>query len=301
MRIVITGTTGQVGGALMIPLQAVGTVLPLTHADLDLSDVPSIAPTLDALAPDLIIHPAAYTAVDRAEDEPDLAHRINAEAPGLIARWAAPRGIPLIHFSTDYVFDGSGVRPWREDDRPRPLSCYGTSKLAGETLVREAGGPHLIVRTSWVYAAKGRNFLRTIARLAAEQTELRIVSDQIGAPTSARTIVNAVVQILALGRDNLTKSFAAADGLVHVAAAGETSWHGFASAVVDGLRTRGTDLKVNRVTPIATRDYPTKAKRPGNSRLALERLRTVFGVVTPPWELALNVELDELVGGHPAD
>ena len=252
MRILVTGTTGQVGRALLSPLGALGTVVPVVRADLDLSDGASIKPTLDRLNPNLIINPAAYTAVDQAEDEPDLARQVNAEAPGIIARWAAARVVPFVHFSTDYVFDGSGERPWREQDTPRPLSVYGATKFAGEELVRAANGPHLIVRTSWVYAAEGRNFLRTVMRLAGEREELRIVSDQIGAPTSARVIADAIARLLAVGGSDLAGSFAAAGGLVHLAAAGETSWHGFATEIIRGLRARGATLKVDAIVPIAT-------------------------------------------------
>jgi dTDP-4-dehydrorhamnose reductase len=259
---------------------------------LDLSRPTAIVGRLDALAPDFIINPAAYTAVDRAEDEHELAHRVNAEAPGAMAQWAAGRGVPLIHFSTDYVFDGSGTRPWREDDPTGPLSVYGASKLAGEEAVRAAGGPHLIVRTSWVYAAQGANFLRTIARLARERTELRIVADQFGAPTSARLIADAVAGIIDGG--SLADRLAVAGGLVHLAAAGETSWHGFATAIVAGLRARGVALAATRIVPIATADFPAKAKRPANSRLDLARLENVFRIGPPAWDAALAAELDRM-------
>ncbi len=248
------------------------------------------------MAPDLIVNPAAYTAVDRAEDERALAFLINAEAPGAIARWAARRGVPLVHFSTDYVFDGSGARPWREDDPTAPLSAYGASKLAGEDAIRATSGPHLIVRTSWVYAARGTNFLRTIARLARERGELRIVADQVGAPSSARLIANAVAAVVAAPGAPLADRFAAAAGRVNVAASGETSWHGFAVAIVEGLQARGISLAVERVVPIATADYPTEAQRPGNSRLDLARLKSIFGVTTPQWGEALSGELDVLAG-----
>jgi dTDP-4-dehydrorhamnose reductase len=343
MRILVTGVTGQVGGALVEALRPLGTVIPVDRAQLDLSRPDGIAAALDTFAPDLIINPAAYTSVDRAEDEREVAFRINAEAPGAIARWAAghrgvagaaPRrsgpaemrmgdGVPLIHFSTDYVFDGSGTRPWREDDPTEPLSVYGASKRAGEEAVRAAGGPHLIIRTSWVYAATGANFLRTIARLARERTELRIVADQFGAPTSARLIAGTVARIIAgsgrecRGSDSsrgdasaspdvairadgsrggapLAERFTAVSGCVNIAAAGETSWHGFASAIVGGLRARGISLPVERIMPIATADYPTKARRPANSRFDLTRLSRIFGVEPPTWEKALSPELDRL-------
>jgi dTDP-4-dehydrorhamnose reductase len=294
MRILLTGVTGQVGGALLEPLQSLGSVVAADRAVLDLSVAETIPEALDRLAPDLIVNPAAYTAVDRAEDERDLAFRINAEAPGAMARWASHRGVPLVHFSTDYVFDGSGTRPWRENDPTGALSAYGASKLAGEEAIRAAGPPHLVIRTSWVYAAKGTNFLRTIARLARERKELRIVADQYGAPTSARVIADAVARILGADATHLAERFAAASGLVNLAASGETSWHGFAVAIVEGLEARGVALAAETVTPIRTADYPTKAKRPANSRFNLTKLSQTFSIVPPKWDAALAVELDLL-------
>jgi dTDP-4-dehydrorhamnose reductase len=294
MRILVTGVTGQVGAALRTPLEAVGSVIAADRNLLDLSRPEQLASTLDGIAPDLIVNPAAYTAVDRAEDERELAFRVNAEAPGVIARWAAGRGVPLVHFSTDYVFDGAGERPWREDDPTGPLSAYGESKLAGEDAIRSAGGPHLIIRTSWVYAAVGSNFLRTIARLARERKELRIVADQIGAPTPARLIAGVVANILSEGRPILVERFAASGGLVNVSASGATTWHGLATAIVEGLNARGVPLQVRNVHPILTQDYPTKAKRPANSRFDLTRLQTIFDINTPAWDEALAPELDQL-------
>jgi dTDP-4-dehydrorhamnose reductase len=192
MRFLLTGTSGQVGGALQQRLGQIGEVLTPDRSILDLSRPLSLLPVLDELSPDLIINPAAYTAVDLAEDERELAYRVNAEAPRIMAAWASKRGVPMVHFSTDYVFNGSGDRPWREDDPTDPLSVYGASKLAGEAGIREVAGSHLIIRTSWVFASRGRNFLTTIARLALERPALRIVADQIGAPTSARSIAQAL-------------------------------------------------------------------------------------------------------------
>jgi len=220
--------------------------------------------------------------------------RVNAEAPGALARWAAARDVPFIHFSTDYVFDGSGERAWREDDAPQPLSVYGASKLAGENEIRSAGGTVLIVRTSWVYGAEGKNFLRTIARLARERSELRIVADQIGAPTSAALIGDVVAGMLSEGVETLRELCARTGGLVHLAASGETSWYGLACAIVEGLRARGVTLAVERIVPIATEDYPTRARRPHNSRLDLTRLQTIFGILPPLWQNALSPELDRL-------
>lgn len=294
MRILVTGVTGQIGGALIRPLSTMGTVLAAGRDQLDLSQLPSIPEALDRLAPDVIVNPAAYTAVDRAEDDRELAFQVNCHAPTVIAEWAARRGVPLIHFSTDYVFDGTGQAPWREDSQTGPLSVYGVSKLDGERGIRASNGPHLIVRTSAVYAARGTNFLRTIARLAVERKELRIVADQIGAPTSARVIANAVAEILKPDLPDLVRRFAEAGGIVNIACAGETSWHGFATAIVDGLKLRGVKLAVETIIPIGTREFPAKAKRPANSRLDLARLGNVFGIVTPFWNEALAVELDKM-------
>lgn len=292
MHVMVTGGTGQVGGALLSVLMPLGSVLALGRKDFDLSQPEGLAAELHHIAPELIVNAAAYTAVDRAESESELAFAINAEAPRVIAKWAAEHRVPLIHFSTDYVFDGSGTRPWREDDPPSPLSNYGVSKLAGDTAVRAAGGQHLIVRTSWVYAAKGTNFLRTILRLASERNELRIVADQYGAPTSARLIAAAVGRIIGSDGLAIVDRFAAARGLVNIAASGEATWYDFAVAIVEGLKARGVPLAVETVMPITTTEYPTKAKRPANSRFDLTRLRQVFDITTPIWDRALAVELD---------
>jgi dTDP-4-dehydrorhamnose reductase len=295
MRILVTGVTGQVGRALAQRLETLGDVIPADRSVLDLAEPGTLAEALDRLAPDLIVNPAAYTAVDRAEDERELAFVVNGEAPGAIARWASRMQVPLVHFSTDYVFDGQGETPWREGSRPAPLSAYGASKLAGEDAVRGENGAHLIVRTSWVYAAAGANFLRTIARLARERTELKVVADQIGAPTSGRVIADTVADILA-NRADLPRRFAGAGGLVNIAASGETSWHGFAVRIVDGLRARGINLAVQSIVPVQTAEFPARARRPCNSRLDLTRLNAAFGLITPSWTDALEPELDALAG-----
>jgi dTDP-4-dehydrorhamnose reductase len=295
MRILLTGTNGQVGGALRPLLATHGTVIAPSRTEFDLSKPQTLGEALDGFKPDLIINPAAYTAVDRAEDERELAFLVNAKGPEAIAKWAARHRVPLIHFSTDYVFDGSGDKPWREDSPTGPLSVYGASKLAGDLAIEAAGGAHLIARTCWVYAANGANFLRSIARLASERQELRIVADQIGAPTTASTIASTVAGIVKSNASNLEELFARSGGVVNLACAGETSWHGFASAIVAGLRSRGVRLAVETITPIATADFPTKAKRPGNSRLDLSRLKDRFGVTTPAWQDALLPELDTFV------
>jgi dTDP-4-dehydrorhamnose reductase len=261
---------------------------------LNLAEPATLSGALDRLAPDLIINPAACTAVDRAEDERELAFVVNSEAPGVMAAWAAGRGVPLIHFSTDYVFNGTGETPWREDSPTGPLSVYGASKLAGEEAVRNANGAHLIVRTSWVYAAQGTNFLRTIARLARERTELKVVADQIGSPTSARVIADAVTALLGSDLASLPGRFERARGTVNIAASGEATWHSFATRIVGGLSSRKIPLVVRAVLPLRTDEYPTKARRPSNSRLDLTRLREVFGLTTPLWTEALEAELDQL-------
>jgi dTDP-4-dehydrorhamnose reductase len=301
MRILLTGVNGQVGHALQEPLRSLGTVIAADRNVLDLSRPDRISTVLDSLSPDLIINPAAYTAVDQAEDESELAYRVNTEAPGVMARWAVLRSVPMVHFSTDYVFDGSDDRPWREDDPTGPLSVYGASKLAGEAAIRDAGGSHLIIRTSWIFAAKGRNFLTTIARLAHERQELRVVADQYGAPTSARSVAEGMVAMLsglsAQDADELAaiiaRRFCEANGLVHMSTSGETTWHGFACAIVQGLRARGVQLAVRDIAAINTRDFPAKATRPRNSRLNMTRLEHVFGIRMPGWRDALAHELDE--------
>ncbi len=294
MRILVTGISGQVGGALLPRLKAFGTVIPHDEFTLDFTKPQSIPGALDRDAPDLIINSAAYTAVDRAEDEPELAMQINSEAPGVIARWAASHSVPLIHFSTDYVYDGRGKRAWREDDEARPLSVYGKTKLAGDNAIRSAGGSFLIFRTCWVYAAQGRNFLRTIGRLAQERKELRVVNDQVGAPTSAALIADVVASVIACGSDRLGELSGQADGVVHICGSGETSWYGFATAIVEGLKTRRVRLAVENIVPICTNEFPIRAERPLNSRLDLGRLKEVFGIVPPQWEAALAPELDKL-------
>jgi dTDP-4-dehydrorhamnose reductase len=295
MRILLTGTSGQVGGALEKALHMPGQILTPSRTEFDLSYPASLPAALDYLAPELIINPAAYTAVDRAEDEMDIAFRVNAEAPSVMARWSARRSIPFVHFSTDYVFSGLGDRPWREDDHCDPLSVYGKSKLQGELGVRDAGGVHLIVRTSWVYASQGKNFFRTVIRLAREFPELRMVSDQVGAPTSARSIADAIAMLLPVDISGMREAFSRAGSVVHIANSEWTSWYGFATEIVNGLRDRNVGLKAIEVVPIQSSDFPTKAVRPLNSRLDLTRAASVFGLCMPAWQDALASELDDFV------
>jgi dTDP-4-dehydrorhamnose reductase len=307
MRILLTGVNGQVGNALRAPLASLGTVLAVDRSALDLSCPDTIAGFLEVAKPDLIINPAAYTAVDQAEDEKELAYLVNSASPRAMALWANSRKVPLLHFSTDYVFDGSGERPWREDDPTNPLSVYGASKLAGEIAIRESGASHLIVRTSWVYASKGKNFLNTVIRLARERSELRIVADQVGAPTSANALAAGVMALLSgQGGGPLKQAphhgpfkYNFHGGVVHMCASGETSWHGFACAIVEGLQGRGERLAVSHIAAIETKDFPTKAVRPGNSRLDMDRLESTTGLVMPDWRQGLDLELDQLAPGPP--
>jgi dTDP-4-dehydrorhamnose reductase len=292
MRILLTGASGQVGGVLAGRLSDFGAIVTPGRAAFDLSNVEAIPACLDAISPDVIVNPAAYTAVDRAEDEAQLAQRINADAPGAIGRWAAGRKVPVVHFSTDYVFGGSGHAPWHEDDAPGPLSVYGRSKLGGELALRAAAGTHLIVRTSWVYHRTGTNFLRTIARLAAEREELRIVTDQFGAPTSADTIADTLVALLQKHRGDFSALAAAAGGTLHLTASGAASWHDFAVAIVTGLKARGVPVQAKRIIPIKTSEFPTKAQRPLNSRLDLTRVSGLLGHAIPSWQSALDQVLN---------
>ena len=294
MRILVTGASGQVGSATAQRLRSRATVVATDRATLDLSKPDALPGVLDKISPDLVINTAAYTAVDRAEEESALAQLVNAEAPGVIARWSARGNIPLIHLSTDYVFDGRGTQPWSEDDPRRPLSAYGASKLAGEEQVRAARGCFLIIRASWIYAARGANFLRKIAQLAKTHKELRIVADQFGAPPPAALIAESLGTMLENGLPRFRQKAGEASGVVHLAASGEASWYEFAMLIVDGLLSRGVSLTVERIMPIRTEEYPLPAQRPLNSRLNLRRLQTVFGITPPHWREVLGSELDQL-------
>jgi dTDP-4-dehydrorhamnose reductase len=293
MRILVTGGTGQIGGALVPQLAGLGIVMAPNRAEFDLAHPADIAQYLDQISPNLIINSAAYTSVDSAEDERDLAFAVNAESTGAIARWAAARHVPLVQLSTDYVFDGSSDRPWRADDPTGRLSVYGASKLAGEKSVQATCR---LVRTSWIYAVEGRNFLRTIASLASQRSELRVVVDQVGAPTSAAVVAEGLIQILNAPVNEVLACFAAAHDVVHLAAFGAASWYDFATAIVQGLKARGLPVPVERVVPICAEEYPAKAIRPRNSRLDLQRLSQVFGIKPLHWTAALEIELDRLVG-----
>ncbi|MCF7536970.1 dTDP-4-dehydrorhamnose reductase [Pseudomonas petrae] len=277
LRILISGQQGQVSHSLQQRLQNMGELIVLGRDQLDLSQPESIRPMVRDIKPDLIINAAAHTAVDQAESEPDLAFAINATSPGVFAEEAAALGIPLIHYSTDYVFDGSKQSAWVESDTPNPLGVYGSSKLAGERAIAAAGGQHLILRTSWVYSLTGRNFLLTMQRLLQEREKLSIVADQIGAPTWAGTIAASTGALIERWREGAPGAW----GVYHLTASGETSWFGFAEAIGQQLINSGKPCAV--LEPIASSAYPTPAARPLNSRLDCSRLQREWGVSQPDW------------------
>lgn len=296
MRLLLLGANGQVGHALRGELAPLGEVVCTTRGGMlpdgsaceraDFDEPASLPALVARIAPDVVVNAAAYTAVDRAEADRDAAYRANAEAPAALADACARRGALLVHYSTDYVFDGSGTRPWREDDPTAPLGVYGASKLAGEEAVRGSGARHMVFRTAWVYGARGHNFLRTMLRLGAERDELRVVADQAGTPTPARLIARTTAQALRAAPD--------AVGLWHLTATGSTSWHGFAEAIFAGAAARGLLPKAPRVVGIPTTDYPTPARRPAWSCLDTTALSDRFGVVLPSWQDGLEGVLDEL-------
>ena len=297
MNILLLGKNGQVGWELQRALAPLGALVALDRAGQDglcgdLSDLDGLAATVRALRPWLIVNAAAYTAVDKAEADAPAAQRINAEAPAVLAREAAACGALLLHYSTDYVFDGHGERPWREDDATGPLSVYGASKLAGEQAIAASGCAHLILRTSWVYAARGGNFAKTMLRLGAERERLTVIDDQWGAPTGAELIADvsahAARQVLARPQDG---------GLYHLAAAGATNWFLYAKHVLALVQAAkpATNLIVKEIAPIPTSAYPLPARRPHNSRLDTQRLQATFGLRLPPWQDGVNRMLAEIL------
>ena len=292
MRLLVTGRSGQVVRALVeAGADRPGlTVLPLGRPGLDLAAAGDLASLFRAHAPDVVVSSAAYTAVDQAESEPNLAFAINRDGAGAVAAAAAALAVPVIHLSTDYVFDGTGTAPYREGDPTRPLSVYGRSKLAGEAAVAAAQPDHAILRTAWVYAAEGKNFLRTMLRLAASRPEIGVVADQHGAPTLASDIAAAVIAVAG----NLVAAPDRADlrGTFHMAGSGETTWAGFATEIFRQSAARGGPAAA--VRPITTADYPTPAARPANSRLDCSRLAAIHGVAMPGWREALAQCMDRL-------
>ena len=293
MKILLFGQNGQVGWELQRSLAPLGELVALDRHSIelcgDLGNLAGLATTIQQVRPDVIVNAAAYTAVDKAESEPDLARTINALAPGVMAHEAAKLGSWLVHYSTDYVFDGRGARPWVETDAPAPLSVYGRTKLEGEQFIQAACKQHLILRTSWVYAARGGNFAKTMLRLAQERDRLTVIDDQVGAPTGAELIADvtahAVRQLLQRPQDA---------GLYHLAAQGEASWCSYANYVLaaisygllgnKSIASKSLTLKTSTALPIPTSDYPTPARRPLNSRLDTSRLQATFGLTLPPWQ-----------------
>lgn len=291
--ILVTGKDGQVGNALVSALRPLGTIVTVGRAECDLARPQSIADVVRTVRPDIIVNAAAYTAVDKAEDEPDQAYAVNATAPGILAELALKSGAALIHYSTDYVFDGRKTVPYREDEPTNPLSAYGASKREGETAIASVLPRHLVLRTSWVFSAHGANFLKTILRLAKERDTLAVVDDQFGAPTSAALIAAATARLV---RSIVADAAAVPYGTYHLTASGETSWHGFAAHLIAAARELGLPIRVadGQIQPIPTSAYPTRAKRPVNSRLDTARLRANFGLDLPPWQNGVHTVLEAL-------
>lgn len=293
MKILLLGKNGQVGWELQRSLAPLGEVIALDrHNGGDLSDSAALLAAVREHAPQVIVNAAAYTAVDKAESEQDLALQINATTPGLLAQEAKSLGALLVHYSTDYVFDGSGDQARDEDAATAPLSVYGASKLAGEDAIRASGCAHLILRTSWVYAARGGNFAKTMLRLAAEREQLKVIADQIGAPTGADLLADLSAHLILATRARPELS-----GSYHAVASGETSWHAYAQHVIEFARAKGKPIKVapEQVLAIPTSDYPTPARRPLNSRLANHKLQQRFGLTLPHWQAGVDRMLNEIL------
>ncbi|MBH1958445.1 MAG: dTDP-4-dehydrorhamnose reductase [Burkholderiales bacterium] len=297
MKILLLGKNGQVGWELQRSLAPLGELIALdrhsTNLCGDLSDLQGLARTVQTLRPDLIVNAAAHTAVDKAESEPELARTINALAPGVLAQEAEKLGAWLVHYSTDYVFDGGGAQPWREIDTIAPLSVYGRTKREGEQLIAEHCPRHLIFRTSWVYAARGGNFAKTMLRLAQERERLSVIDDQWGAPTGAELIADVTAHAV---RQALQRPQDAA-GLYHLAASGETTWNGYAKHVIAQAARAQPAIKIiaNEVACVPTSAFPTPARRPHNSRLDCTRLQTTFGLTLPPWQQGVDRMLAEIL------
>jgi len=296
VTVLLFGGNGQLGQELRRALAPLGEVVATTRSGslpdgsacevADFNAPASLTALLDRVRPDVVVNAAAYTAVDRAEDDRDAAWRANAEAPGVIARWCAAAGVPMVHYSTDYVFDGQGTRPYREEDTTAPLGAYGGSKLDGELAIRAAGGRHLIFRTAWVYASHSANFLRTMLRVGAERDVLRVVADQIGTPTPAALIADVTAQAL--------QHPGGLSGTWHLTANGETSWHGFAEAIFAEAVAAGKLARAPKVEAITTAEYPTPAKRPAYSGLDVSKLEADFGIALPSWQDGLKRVIAEL-------
>jgi dTDP-4-dehydrorhamnose reductase len=297
-RILLLGRTGQVGWELNRSLLPLGDVTALSRSEADFSHPLSLRNIVRASRPDIIVNAVAYTAVDKAESEEPLAHLINGDGPGVLAEEAKRSNALLVHYSTDYVFDGTKPEPYVEEDKPNPINAYGRTKLSGEQNVQTIGCRHLILRTSWVYSSRGQNFVKTILRLAQQRNELRIVADQIGAPTSARFIADVTSEILTKIQCRESSSASEAGGIYHLTASSHTSWHGFAQAILDAAKS--PLLKANcrpTLIPIPTEQYPLPAPRPRNCRLNCDELFTRFGMPCPTWEIGVRLCLDDLARG----
>jgi dTDP-4-dehydrorhamnose reductase len=294
MKILVTGKNGQVGHELMRSLAPLGQVVGVDVKECDLAQSAAIEALLERVRPDIIVNPAAYTEVDKAEAEPTIAHAVNAQAPKLLARYAARHNIPIIHFSTDYVFDGKKEGAYVEEDEANPRSVYGKTKWLGEDSVRKLAAKHIIIRTSWVFGGHGVNFLKTMLKLGSERDKLSVVSDQFGAPTSARMLADAVAQIIKeLGEPGSYRKY----GTYHVVARGETTWHGYAQVVLEKAIKHGMPIKMNpkEIKPITSKEYPMPASRPENSRLDTTKVSMVFSVSLPNWQDEVEKVIQELV------
>jgi dTDP-4-dehydrorhamnose reductase len=296
-RILITGKNGQVGWELRRALRPLGEAIALDRRELDLASPEQIRRVIQEIKPHIVLNAAAYTAVDKAESEPNLAMAINGIAPGVLSEEARKNGFILVHYSTDYVFDGTKRSPYVEGDIPCPLNVYGRTKLAGEEAIRATDAPSLIFRTSWVYSARGHNFVRTMLRLAREQNELRIVDDQMGAPTWARTIADMTVQALAPNGFDLDRA-REKSGLYHLAAAGAISWHGFAQAIFAEGRTTLGEINSPTLIPISASEYPLPACRPANSCLDSSKFTATFGLAPLDWRSTLTQCFREMGSGQ---
>lgn len=294
MKILVTGRNGQVGFELQRALAPLGEVVAVNQADCNLADVEAIRELVRRVAPDIIVNPAAYTAVDKAEADEATAFAVNARAPGVLGEEAARLGALVVHFSTDYVFNGSKDGSYSEDDQPNPQSVYGSTKYAGEMALVRANARHLILRTSWVVGAHGGNFAKTMLRLAAEREQLNVVADQFGAPTSAAVLADLTAHLLRQYQREGADGFPY--GTYHVAASGETSWCDYARFVIGEALAAGKELKARpeTVMPLTTAQYPTPAKRPANSRLDTSRFRTTFGLRLPPWQESARHVLQQI-------
>ena len=296
MNILLFGKGGQVGWELQRSLAVLGHVTALDHDSTDhcgdFANPEGVAATVRALKPDVIVNAAAHTAVDKAESEPELARLLNATTPGVLAREAAALGAWLVHYSTDYVFDGSGTRPWVETDTPAPLSVYGRTKLEGEQLIQQSGAKHLILRTSWVYAARGGNFAKTMLRLAQERERLTVIDDQWGAPTGAELLADVTAHAIRHLQQRPQDA-----GLYHLVAGGEVTWNGYAKFVIEHASKAQSAIKIvaKEVAPVPTSAFPTPAVRPHNSRLNTSKLQTTFGLTLPHWQTGVERMLTEIL------